>query len=99
MDFDVIGCKAANWHCSGSRVAWSDDFLQRKKRNNFGQLKNKHTNFGIHLVKSFVQVPASAKGRFALFVAPDTFQIRCPEMRQAGFLCWQVDWIWHEMIP
>jgi len=33
------------------------------------------------------KVPASAKGRFALFVAPDTFQIRCPEMRQAGQPC------------
>lgn len=52
---------------------------------------------GTTLVKSW-QVPASAKGRFALFVAPDTFQIRCPEMRQVGFCSdrWmEYDMIWY----
>ena len=49
-------------------------------------------------MKSFVQVPASAKGRFALFVAPDTFQIRCPEMRQAVD-CFVADrWMEYDMI-
>ena len=89
MDFDVIGFKAANWHCSGSRVNPEViRFFAKKKTGQLWSTKNKHTNFGIHRVTrvpSFVQVPASAKGRFALFVAPDTFQIRCPEMRQVGF--------------
>ncbi|CAL1135461.1 unnamed protein product [Cladocopium goreaui] len=33
------------------------------------------------------KVPALAKGRFALFSAPESFELRCPDIKEAGQAC------------
>lgn len=64
------------WHKSGKREAF--------------QLNSMFITYVFRLRRASMKVPALAKGRFALFSAPESFEPRCPDIKEAQPL--QMDW-------